>query len=103
MCKRLEKLGAYRLDADKLGHLAYVPETKDHPEGPAYREVIAHFGEEIVDPETKFIDRKKLGAKVFADPSQRRKLEEIVWPAIQSMVLREVEEAFFSGKKVFEN
>ena len=28
VCKRLEKMGAYRLDADKLGHLAYVPQER---------------------------------------------------------------------------
>ena len=44
VCRRLETLGAYRLDADKLGHFAYVPKTKDHDEGPAYKGVIEHFG-----------------------------------------------------------
>ena len=99
VCKRLEGLGAYRLDADKLGHLAYVPKTPDHEEGPAYRQVIEHFGEDIVD-DNGFINRKKLGGKVFANPDERQKLEQIVWPAIQSMVEKEVNEAFSQGKKV---
>ena len=99
VCKRLEGLGAYRLDADKLGHLAYVPKTPDHEEGPAYRQVIEHFGEDIVD-DNGFINRKKLGGKVFANPDERHKLEQIVWPAIQSMVEKEVNEAFSQGKKV---
>jgi len=101
VCKRLEAMGAFRLDADKLGHLAYVPATAEHDEGPAYRQVIAHFGDDIVN-EDGFIDRKKLGTKVFADPNERKQLEQIVWPAIQSMVERDVKRAFESGKKVDE-
>ena len=99
VCRRLEKLGAYRLDADKLGHLAYVPKTESHEEGPAYKGVIDHFGEEILD-ENKFVDRKKLGAKVFADPNERRKLEQIVWPAIAQLVENEIKTAHENGSKV---
>ena len=99
VCRRLEKLGAYRLDADKLGHLAYVPKTDSHEEGPAYKGVIEHFGEEILD-ENKFVDRKKLGAKVFADPNERRKLEQIVWPAIAQLCENEITRAHQNGSKV---
>ena len=63
VCKRLEKLGAYKVDADKLGHLAYAPETMDNKEGPAYKSVIQHFGRDVLDEEELFVDRKKLGAK----------------------------------------
>ena len=63
VCKRLEKLGAYKVDADKMGHLAYAPKTTENKEGPAYIPVIEYFGRDILDEEEKFIDRKKLGAK----------------------------------------
>jgi dephospho-CoA kinase len=69
----LQKHGAYVIDADKLGHEAYAPGSD------CYHEVIAAFGEGIVGHDGQ-IDRKALGAKVFADPAHRRRLEGIVWP-----------------------
>ena len=36
------------------------------------------------------IDRRKLGAKVFADPEMLRKLESIVWPEILRMAMEEM-------------
>ncbi len=69
----LRDRGALVMDADKLGHEAYVPDTA------CYNDVVAAFGEDIVAPDRQ-IDRKKLGAKVFGDPAQRRRLEGIVWP-----------------------
>ena len=65
--------GAHVLDADKVGHEAYAPGSA------CYNDVIAAFGDDIISPDGE-IDRKKLGAKVFGDPAQRRKLEGIVWP-----------------------
>jgi len=41
--------------------------------------VIDAFGADIVAADGQ-IDRKALGAKVFGDPEQRRRLEGIVWP-----------------------
>ena len=69
----LAERGARILDADKVGHEAYAPGSA------CYNDVIATFGDDIVAPEGE-IDRKRLGAKVFGDPAQRRKLEGIVWP-----------------------
>ena len=69
----LQKHGAYVIDADKLGHEAYAPGSD------CYRQVIATFGQDIVGHDGQ-IDRKALGGKVFADPSQRKRLEGIVWP-----------------------
>src|SRR4051794_35768254 len=56
----LEARGAYVIDADKLGHQAYVPG------GDCYRDVVAAFGPAIVAADGQ-IDRKALGAKVFGD------------------------------------
>ena len=46
------------------------------------------------------MDRKKLGAKVFADPKERKKLEEIVWPAIAELCDEEIKLAYANGSKV---
>jgi dephospho-CoA kinase len=71
--KLLAERGAYIIDADKVGHEAY------RPGGECYRAVVDAFGKDIVAPDGE-IDRKALGAKVFGDEAQRRRLEGIVWP-----------------------
>jgi dephospho-CoA kinase len=73
VAKILAALGAPSFDADKVGHEIYLPG------GPAYRDVIAAFGDGIVAPDGT-IDRKKLGPIVFADPAQLKRLEAIVHP-----------------------
>jgi dephospho-CoA kinase len=65
--------GALIIDADKVGHEAYAPGSD------CYRTVVDAFGDDIVAADGQ-IDRKALGGKVFADPSQRKRLEGIVWP-----------------------
>ncbi len=71
--------GAVVIDADKVGHEAYLPGTETH------RALVEHFGQEIVGPNGE-IDRRRLGAIVFADPAQRERLQEIVWPRMKDMM-----------------
>ncbi|MCB0023782.1 MAG: dephospho-CoA kinase [Caldilinea sp.] len=71
----LQDRGAAVLDADKLAHAAMAPD------GPAYDAVVAAFGTAIVGP-GGVIDRKALGAIVFADAAQLARLEAIVHPAV---------------------
>jgi dephospho-CoA kinase len=71
----LQGRGATVLDADKLAHAAMAPD------GPAYDAVVAAFGEAIVGP-GGVIDRKALGAIVFADATQLARLEANVHPAV---------------------
>ncbi|MGO9061406.1 MAG: dephospho-CoA kinase [Candidatus Binataceae bacterium] len=73
VAKMLAELGAPSFDADKVGHDIYSPGR------PAYKDVIAAFGEGIVAPDGT-VDRKKLGPIVFADPAQLKRLESIVHP-----------------------
>ena len=72
-----QDLGAYIIDADRLGHELIEP---GHA---AFQEILEHFGKEILNP-GGHIDRKKLGLKVFADPEQLRQLNAIVHPRIIS-------------------
>ncbi len=72
--------GAHLLDADAIGHvLLDQPPTRD--------EVIARFSTDVLDrsaPEGVIaIDRKKLGAIVFADDASRRALETILHPRMR--------------------
>ena len=76
--KLLADLGAFVLDADKLGHAVYEPQRQ------AFREVVAAFGPDIVGADGK-VDRKVLGGKVFGKPDELRRLTAIVWPEIRRM------------------
>jgi dephospho-CoA kinase len=77
----LAEKGALVIDADKVGHEAYAPGSD------CYRGVVAAFGDEIVASDGQ-IDRKALGAKVFGDPAQRKRLEGIVWPWMRATMER---------------
>jgi dephospho-CoA kinase len=59
--------GAVHCDGDRLVHRLYEPGT------PGFDRVVAAFGEDVVGPDG-FIDRKKLGAKVFGKPDEMNKL-----------------------------
>ena len=82
--KVLAKLGAIAIDADKAGHQAYEPGT------PAYLQVVETFGPSVVAEDGK-INRRALGARVFADPAQMKQLTDIVWPAIIDIVTQDIQ------------
>jgi dephospho-CoA kinase len=69
----LAELGAPVIDADKVGHAIYAPD------GPAYPDMIAAFGEGIL-ADDRTINRKKLGPIVFGDPGALKRLNAIVHP-----------------------
>ena len=86
VAKTLGTLGAYNIDADKLGHSAYVKGTA------AFDQVIEAFGADVVGDDGE-VDRRALGGKVFGDPAALKRLTDIVWPAIEAMAQREIDEA----------
>jgi dephospho-CoA kinase len=71
----LERLGCQVIYADALGHEVLLPN------GEAYGPAIAEFGSGILDDAGR-IDRKKLAALVFDDPTKLRILSGIVHPAV---------------------
>lgn len=77
--RRLEEHGALVIDADKVAHAVM------EPGGEAYEAVVEAFGPEILAPDGK-IDRKKLGEIVFRNPSELRRLEKIVHPAVRRRI-----------------
>ena len=79
MARFFQDLGAYIIDADRVGHEVIEP---GHA---AYQEVIERFGRESLDA-GGHVDRKKLGARVFTDPQQLRLLNAIVHPHIIARV-----------------
>ena len=81
----LAKHGGTLISADQFGHEALrQPELR--------RQVVAHFGQENLDA-ADAIDRKKLGALVFADVRELRALEAIVFPYIGQRIREEIEQA----------
>ena len=77
----LAEHGALVIDADKVGHEAYAPGSG------CYETVVEAFGRDIIAADGS-IDRKALGGKVFGDPSQRKRLEGIVWPWMRATMER---------------
>ncbi|XP_035203356.1 bifunctional coenzyme A synthase isoform X1 [Oxyura jamaicensis] len=93
IARLLGQLGAFLIDADKLGHAVYLPG------GPAYERVVAAFGAEILN-EDGTVNRKVLGAKVFGNQERLKSLTDIVWPEIARLVRKEIGEADAQGKAV---
>ncbi len=89
----LERKGAALLSADAVGHEVYLPGQ------PAWREVIDAFGRQIVaDDET--IDRKKLGAIVFSDPAQLRRLNAITHVRMKEIMRNKLEDERSRGTRM---
>lgn len=89
----LHSLGAFAVDADKLGHEAYRRGT------PTFDAIVARFGPAIVAASGE-IDRPALGKIVFADAAQMSALTDIVWPAIGHLLRARLESAERAGAKV---
>jgi dephospho-CoA kinase len=79
----LAGLGADVIDADRVGHELLRRGRRCH------REVVERFGEGILDGDAR-VDREKLGARVFRDPSSRSELERILHPAILESIDRRI-------------
>jgi dephospho-CoA kinase len=80
----LEELGAEVIDADKVGHKIYLPDT------PAWREIVAAFGERVLAPD-RSIDRTKLGPLVFADPKALQTLNSITHGKIYAFIQGQID------------
>ncbi len=86
VARMLEDLGATVIDADALVH------ELQRPGMPVYHDIVAAFGPGILDRAGE-LDRKALGAIVFADPEKLRRLESIVHPAVAIESMRRITEA----------
>jgi len=89
----LRAAGAAVIDADKVGHEAYQPGTETHAA------LVEAFGGEILADDGQ-IDRRRLGAIVFADPEQRRRLQAIVWPRMKQMMREQLDALSAQGTKL---
>jgi dephospho-CoA kinase len=78
VARLLEKRGAVVFDADLLAREAVAPGTQGHAA------VIERFGADVLAPGGE-LDREALASIVFADPSARRDLEQIVHPEVRRL------------------
>lgn len=77
----LRQLGAEIINADVIGHQVIRPGL------PGYLEILEAFGDSILE-EDGAIDRKKLGAVVFACPEKLKLLNRITHPRIFSEIAK---------------
>jgi dephospho-CoA kinase len=75
----LQQLGACLIDADHVAHELMVPGTA------VYHGIVQRFGADILAPGGE-INRRALGAIVFADPEALLALDAIVHPAVHDRV-----------------
>jgi dephospho-CoA kinase len=77
----LRELGAKVLDADAIVHDEQLRGTV------GYSAIVQTFGTKVLGDD-KEIDRSKLAAEVFADPTKLRRLEQILHPRVIARVLQ---------------
>jgi len=85
-----QEFHCYVIEADKVGHLMMQKGTK------VYREIVAAFGNEILDASLE-IDRGKLAGIVFQDSERLMALNQIVHPAVKSHIKNEIKQVIRSG------
>ena len=85
VARMLVEKGACLIDFDELSHAV------EEPEGPVWKEIVRHFGEEILQAD-RTIDRRKLGDIVFADREKLDLLNRLVHPAVFEEWHRRIEE-----------
>jgi len=68
-------LGCHLIEADELGHQVLLPGAE------AYDAAVRAFGHEILD-QNGYIDRHKLGERVFGKPEELEMLSSFVHPAV---------------------
>lgn len=90
--KMLKAKGFTIVDADIAARKVVEPGE------PAYEQIIEAFDKGIL-LEDLTIDRKKLGALIFADEALRMKLNSIVHPAVRAWMTREKDRAIENGEK----
>ena len=81
----LAELGAVIIDADKIGHEVYRPDTD------TWRKLVKTFGRGILAADNT-IDRKKLGAIVFSNEEELKRLNAIVHPQITEIIKKQIDD-----------
>ena len=88
----LRELGATVIDADEAAHAVYAPGT------PGFDAVVREFGPEFVRDGA--IDRRLLGALIFADEEARQRLNAVVHPLVRDWMAARTAEAIERGVEI---
>jgi len=91
--KFLAELGAVIIDADKIGHESYLPDTE------TWQKLVKTFGKEILANDNT-IDRKKLGTLVFDNPEKLKQFNAIVHPPMFEIARKKIEESRKKQSKI---
>ena len=86
----LSNLGATVINADVVGHEAYLPKTE------TWQEVVNTFGDQILTVSGE-IDRHALGRIVFGDTKQLKRLNAIMHPRIFDMICKRIDALKHAG------
>ena len=78
-----KKLGTQVIDADIISH------EVTEPSGSAFEEILSEFGSEILD-EKGLINRKKMRAIIFNDPSEKKILEKIIHTKVRDEMFQRI-------------
>ena len=89
----MAELGAVLLNADLIGHEAYLPHKN------VWQEVVDAFGRDILNDKDE-VERPKLGALVFGNPDNLQKLNSIVHPWMYRTMEGLLKEQEAKGTKV---
>lgn len=91
----LKKQGAVIIDADEVARSVV---EKDRP---AFRRLVARYGDEVVDPATGQLNRKHLRSIMVSSDNDRRFINSVTHPAIaQEIVTRLVRHRWIQGQRV---
>ena len=90
VARLLAGLGARVIDADAIVHELQAPGT------PLLARIVDAFGPEIQRPDGS-LDRARLAERVFADPGARKRLNDLVHPAVGAEMLRRLQAARSAG------
>jgi dephospho-CoA kinase len=79
-------LGIPIIDADLISRELVEPGQ------PALNKIVEMFGQGVLDP-SGHLDRRRLRELVFADPAQRKRLEDVLHPAVRAELSRRSKES----------
>lgn len=89
--RKLEELGAKRIDADRVGHRVI-----ERPE--ILRDLLAAFGEDLINPAGE-LNRRELGRRAFADEVSCTRLNQIVHPLLEKELKNQIDRARNPGSE----
>ncbi|MBB5180655.1 dephospho-CoA kinase [Planomicrobium koreense] len=89
----LKELGYPIVDADLVARQVVEPGSE------TLEKIKGAFGEDVILPNGS-LDRKKVGDLIFTDPASRKRLNDIIHPAIRNEMLRQRADYMAEGQKV---